>query len=146
MANIIQNRKAHFNYELKDKYEAGLELFGHEVKSLRAGQGNLLGAHVIIRGGEAYIVGMDIPPYQPKNLRDEYDSMRTRRLLLKKSEIAELAKAGDTKGLTIVPVVLYSKGPRLKLEIAVARGKKEYDKRESIKKKDLDREAKRKEL
>ncbi len=146
MANIIQNRKAHFNYELKDKYEAGLELFGHEVKSLRAGQGNLLGAHVIIRGGEAYIVGMDIPPYQPKNLRDEYDSMRTRRLLLKKSEIMELAKAGDTKGLTIVPVVLYSKGPRLKLEIAVARGKKEYDKRESIKKKDLDREAKRKEL
>jgi len=140
MATLIQNKKARLNYELLDEYEAGLELFGFEVKSLRNKRGSLEGSHVTIRGDEAFVIGMTIPPYQPGNTPETYDPMRNRRLLLSKKETATLAGSERQKGLTIVPLSVYNKGRRLKLSIAVARGKKKYDKREALKA----REAKRK--
>ena len=101
---LILNKKAHFNYELMETFEAGIELLGQEVKSLKKNQGSILGAHVIVRGGEAYIVGMHIPPYQPNNTPKDYDPDRTRRLLLTKKELNELTGAEAQKGLTIVPI------------------------------------------
>ena len=143
MASFVENRKATFNYELLERYEAGVELEGAEVKSIRAGQGSLEGAHVIIRGGEAYLVGATIAPYQVGNTPDSYDPMRTRKLLLTKKEIALLAGEEAKKGLTIVPLSLYNKGRRIKLAFAVAKGKKKFDKRETIKKRETDREIRR---
>ncbi len=143
MANLLENTKARFEYEMLEKYEAGIELLGFEVKTLRLRHGSLVGAYVIVRGGEAYLINMDIPPYQPKNAPADYDSKRNRRLLLTKKEIAALAEKGETKGLTLIPVSLYSKGRKIKAEIAVMRGKKLHDKRETIKKRDMDREIRR---
>ncbi|OGG47967.1 SsrA-binding protein [Candidatus Kaiserbacteria bacterium RIFCSPHIGHO2_02_FULL_50_9] len=141
--NLIENKKARFNYEILETYEAGLELLGFEVKSLRAGHGQLEGAHVVVRGGEAYLVGATIPPYQTGNTPKEYDPARTRRLLLTKKELGELAQYENKKGLTIVPLSVYNKNSRLKLSAAVARGKKKYDKREVLKKRDTEREIRR---
>lgn len=143
MTTYIDNRKAHFNYEIKETYEAGIQLLGFEVKSIKKGQGNLAGAFCIIRGGEAFIVGMHITAYQPANTPKDYDPDRTRRLLLSKKEIEELGKAEKTKGLTLIPTSLYSKGRRIKVAIAIARGKKTFDKRETIKKRDVERELRR---
>ena len=143
MATFIDNRKAHFNYEIVETFEAGIELLGFEVKSIRAGLGNLAGAHAIVRGGEVFIVGMHITPYQVANTPKDYDPERTRKLLLNKKEIAKLADADKAKGLTLIPMALYSKGRRIKVEIAIAKGKKLHDKRESIKKRDTDREIRR---
>lgn len=140
---LLENRKARFNYELKERFEAGIELFGYEVKSLRNKEGSLDGAYVIVRGGEPFLVNCYIPPYQPKNTPKEYEERRVRKLLLTKKEIAELAGAESKKGLTIVPVAVYTKGRKLKVELAIARGKKKYDKRESIKKRDTERELRR---
>src|SRR3989344_3505791 len=138
--SLIENKKARFNYEILETYEAGLELQGLEVKSLRRGQGSREGAHVIVRGGEAYLVGATIPPYQAGNTPKDYDPARTRRLLLTKKQIGELAEYENKKGLTIIPLSVYNKNSTLKLSVGVARGKKKYDKRESIKKRDLERE------
>ncbi len=143
MATYIDNRKAHFNYAIEETFEAGLELMGFEVKSIKNGTGNISAAFCIIRGGEAFIVGMHIPPYQPNNNMVAYDPERTRRLLLSKKDIKYLSNKDGIKGLTLVPLSLYSKGRRIKVSVAVARGKKVYDKRESIKKRDLDREERR---
>ncbi len=140
---LIQNKKVHFNYEILDKYEAGIELLGFEVKSLKGGQGSLEGSHVTVRGNEAYVINMQIPPYQPKNTPKDYEPTRNRRLLLTKKEIEDLAKNEGQKGLTIVPISVYNKGRKVKVEIAVVRGKKLHDKRESIKKRDTDREIRR---
>lgn len=143
--SLISNKKARFNYEILEEFEAGMELLGHEVKSLRKGRGTLDGAHVIVRGGEGFVVGMTIPPYQPgnKSVVDGYDPARTRRLLLGKKELARLAEFESQKGLTIVPLSVYNKGRHIKLSIAAARGKKLFDKRESLKKKDAEREVRR---
>lgn len=138
---LILNKKAHFNYELMEIFETGISLLGQEVKSLKTGHGSLLGAHIIVRGGEAYIVGMHIPPYQPSNTQKEYDPDRTRKLLLTKKELGELSDAEAQKRLTIVPISVYSKGRKLKLQIAIARGKKKYDKRETLKKRAAERDA-----
>jgi SsrA-binding protein len=140
---IIRNRKAGFNYEFIEKYSAGIELTGAEVKSIRSGRGNLEGSYVTIRGGEAYLIGFDVPPYQVKNTPEDYDSRRNRRLLLTKKEIQILAEVENRKGLTIVPLAMYNNNRKLKVELAVARGKKSFDKRESIKKRDSDREVQR---
>ena len=140
MADLAHNRKAHFDYALLDTYEAGIELAGSEVKSIRAGRCALEGGHIIARGGEVFVVGIKIDPYQAGNTAEDYDPTRTRKLLLNKNEIRELAKAETTKGLTIIPLALYSKGPKLKIKIAIAKGKKLFDKRETIKQRDLDRE------
>lgn len=136
---LIENKKVGFDYEILETLEAGLELLGFEVKSLRAGHGSLKGAHVVARGGEAYLVGASIPAWQILNAPKSYDPERTRRLLLSKKEIMRIAGAESEKGLTIVPLSVYSKGRRLKLSIAVARGKKKQDKRHSIR----EREEKR---
>ena len=139
----IENKKAYFNYEIEDKVEAGIELLGHEVKSIKGGHGTMNSAFCIVRGGEAYLLGLHIPPYQPNNVDPAYDPDRTRRLLLSKKEIKKLAEKDDIKGLTLVPLSLYSKGPYIKVSVAIARGKKVFDKRETIKKRDLDREMER---
>jgi SsrA-binding protein len=141
--SLISNKKAYFDYEILQKYEAGIELLGFEVKSLKVGQGSLLGAYVAVRGNEAYVLNMQIPPYQPANTPTNYDPLRTRRLLLTKKEISELSVEEGQKGLTIVPLSVYNKGRKLKVEIAVVRGKKKYDKRQAIKKRDSDREIQR---
>ena len=141
--SYIQNKKAHFDYEIGDKYVSGIELLGSEVKSIRGGQGSLLGAYVAVRGGEAFLLGADIPPYQTTNTPDTYERTRARKLLLTKKELAEIANAESKKGTTIVPISLFAKGSKIKIEIGIARGKKKYDKRESIKKRDVEREMRR---
>ncbi|MFW5887638.1 MAG: SsrA-binding protein SmpB [Bacteriovoracia bacterium] len=143
MATLVDNRKATFSYEVQDKYEAGIELFGFEVKSLKNKRGNLSGSYIVIRGGEAFLIGLDIPPYQANNMPDDYDQMRPRKLLLTKKELDELADLENEKGLTLVPISLYNKGRVIKLEFAVGRGKKTRDKRETIKRREADREIHR---
>ena len=141
--SLISNRKAHFNYEILEKFEAGIELLGFEVKALKKSQGSLEGARVTIRGNEAFILNCNIPPYQPQNTPSDYEPERTRKLLLTKKELESLAKIEAQKGLTIVPLSVYNKGRKLKVEIAVVRGKKKFDKRETIKKRDTEREVRR---
>src|SRR3990172_2784107 len=143
MQTLVENKKARFNYEILDKYEAGIELLGLEVKSVKNHRGSLEGAFVIIRGGEAYLIGASIPPYQPGNTPKEYESERNRRLLITKKEIKELGGYGENKGLTIVPLSMYNKVGKIKVIIATVRGKKKYDKRETIKKREFDRETRR---
>lgn len=143
MNDLVRNKKAGFNFELLERYEAGVELLGTEVKSLRSGQGKLEGAHVVVRGGEAYLVGASIPPFQKANAPKDYEPERVRRLLLKNKEIIELFTESEKKGLTIVPIRWYNKRRVLKLEIAVARGKKKHDKRDNIKERDTKREINR---
>ena len=142
--SLITNKKAHFNYEITDTYSAGLELFGFEVKSLRKSQGSLEGAYATIRGDEAFLIGMFVPPFQKKNTPEDYDPRRNRRLLLTKKQIGELSSIEKTKGLTIVPLSVYNKGRVLKIDLGVGKGKKKYDKRETIKKQDTERENRRK--
>ena len=138
--SLVDNKKAFFNYEVGEKYEAGMELLGPEVKSLKNRQGSLEGAFVIIRGGEAFLVGAYIPPYQPKNMPKGYDPTRARRLLLSKKEIIELATETQANKLTIVPISVYNKGTKVKLSLGLAKRKKKYDKREAIKKRDTERD------
>ncbi|MEK7471510.1 MAG: SsrA-binding protein SmpB [Patescibacteria group bacterium] len=143
MASYAENRKARFNYEFLEKYETGIELLGTEVKSVRGGQMSLEGAFIIIRGGEAFLINANIPPYQVKNAPKDYDPLRNRKLLLTKKEIAELVGSEKNKSLTIVPISVYNKGRKIKVEIALAKGKKKFDKRETLKKRDTDREIRR---
>lgn len=143
MSNYAENRKARFNYEILKKYEAGVELLGVEVKSVRGGQMSLEGSFVIIRGGEAYLLNTNIPPFQPLNTPKDYDPLRNRRLLLTRKEIFELAESEKNKSLTIVPISVYNKGKKIKVEIALVKGKKKIDKRETIKKREIDREIRR---
>jgi len=141
--SLIQNKKVYLNYEIQETFNAGVELFGFEVKSLRKKQGSLEGAYIIARGNEVFLIGATIPPYQPTNTPDNYDPARNRKLLLTKKEIERLSSFEKQKGLTIVPISVYNKGIKIKIEIGVAKGKKKYDKRESIKKKDTERDLKR---
>ena len=136
---IINNRKARFNYEILETYEAGIELKGYEVKALKTGRGDITGAHVIVRGNEAWLVNANIPPYQQNNTPDDYEPTRTRRLLLKSKEIKILAGKIYKTGLTIVPLKVYNKNRLVKLELGLGRGKKKADKREAIKKREWSR-------
>lgn len=133
---LASHRRAKFDYDLLEKFEAGVALLGTEVKSIRGGQGKLEGAHVIIRGGEAFLVGASIPPYQKANAKTDFDPERPRKLLLSKKELTRLDQEGEKRGLTIVPLKWYNNGRNLKLEIAIARGKKKTDKRQTIKKRE----------
>lgn len=141
--SFIENKKARLNFEILDTYEAGAELLGFEVKAIRSGMGNLEGARVMVRGGEAFLVGATITPYQVKNTPKSYDPERTRRLLLNKKELVTLAENEGKKGLTIVPIKWYNKNRKIKLEVAIARHKKKYDKRESLKARDTKRQIDR---
>jgi|SRR3989344_272188 len=146
MADLIQNKKAFFNYEIMDKFDAGVELFGFEVKSLRAKLGSLEGSHITVRGDEAFLIGASIPAFQPKNSPADYEPTRNRRLLLTKQEIEKLntvetrSGSGGGGNLTIVPISVYNSGRFIKVKIAIARGKKKFDKRETIKRRDTERD------
>lgn len=137
---IATNRKAFHDYHVLQKLEAGLVLTGTEVKSLREGRANLKDSYVTFKGGEAYLFGAHISPYSHGN-RQNHDPERTRKLLLHKREIDKLQGQVVEKGLTVVPLRLYFKGNRVKAEIAVVRGKKLYDKRETEKRREAEREA-----
>lgn len=138
--SLIENKKARFDYELLETYEAGASLLGHEVKALRSGKASLEGARVMVRGGEAFLVGASIQPYQAGNTPASYDPERSRKLLLSKKELAVLAESEGQKGLTIIPIKWYNRNRKLKLAIAVARHKKKYDKRAALKERDTRRE------
>ncbi len=137
---IASNRKAYHDYFVLQKFEAGMALTGTEVKSLREGRVNLKDSYVDFQHGEAYLVGAHISPYSHGN-RENHDPERSRKLLLHRREIDRLQGQVVEKGLTVVPLRLYFKGGRVKAEIAVVRGKKLYDKRETEKRRELDREA-----
>jgi SsrA-binding protein len=140
---LVEYKKALLKFAPIETFSAGLELMGTEVKALREKQGSLDGARVVVRGGEAYISGMTIPPYQAANVEKGYDSERPRRLLLAKKEIAHLADEDAKKGLTLVPLELYTHGRLVKARIAIVRGKGKQDRREDLKKRDALREADR---
>ncbi len=143
MSSFIENKKARFNYEITETLEAGIELLGPEVKSIKGGMGSLEGAYAVVRGGEVFLLGSNIPPYQAGNMPKGYDPLRTRKLLLTKKEIIELSQMEQEKKLTIVPLSMYNKGGKVKVSLGVARGKKKFDKRETIKKRDDMREIRR---
>jgi SsrA-binding protein len=137
---IASNKKALHDYFILQKYEAGVALTGTEVKSLRAGKANLKDSYVTLRDGEAYLFGVHISPYSHGH-QENHDPERIRKLLLHKRELEKLKKETTEKGLTVVALRLYFKGAKVKAEIAVVRGKKQYDKRETEKKREADRET-----
>lgn len=139
---IANNKKVYHDYFLDEKYEAGISLAGTEVKSLRMGKGSIKEAFIRIENGEVYLYGMHITPYEKGNIFNK-DPLRPKKLLLHKKEIEKLTGKIKEKGYTIVPVEVYFKGSLVKVEIALARGKKLYDKRQDIAKKDQRREAER---
>ena len=139
---IANNKKAFYDYFIEDKYEAGIELVGTEVKSLRMGKCSIKEAFVRIQKGEVFIYGMHISPYEKGNIFNK-DPLRVRKLLLHKSEINKLIGKTKEKGMAIVPLKVYFKGSLVKVEIGLAKGKKLYDKRQDIAKKDQRREAER---
>ena len=128
----LRNKKATFDYAFEYTIEAGIELLGSEVKSVKQSHGSLNGAYVSVVGGELYLLGAHIPAWQEKNTSTAFDPYRTRKLLVHKKELFDLGQALKQKGLTIVPVSLYNKAGKVKIQIAVAKGKKNFDKRDSL--------------
>ena len=140
---VVTNRKAFHNYHILDKYEAGMELLGSEVKSLREGNANLREAYVIIRKGQAWVSGVHIKPYSHTGF-DGHEPVRNRKLLLHSREISKLKAMLDQKGLTAIPLRIYFNNKGLaKLELALAKGKKTYDKKITLKERDIKRESQR---
>lgn len=139
MSTYVTNDKARYDYEILEKYEAGLVLAGHEVKAIRNNKVSIRGAYVKIFDSEAYLVGAIVSPYQPGNVPVDYDPQRSRKLLLKKSELKYLIGKSQEKGLTLVPLKVFDAHGIIKLELGVGRGKKKYDKRETIKKRETER-------
>ena len=139
MPSYAQNRKAFHSYSIEESFEAGLVLSGHEVKSIRNGQVSLNGAYVSIRGQEAYLKNAHISKYKNAANPDSIDEDRERKLLLHKHQILKLMQRLNDKGTTLVPLEIYTHKKRIKLKFAVAKGKKQFDKRETIKKKELKR-------
>ncbi len=139
---ICKNRKARFNFEIEDRFEAGISLQGSEVKSLRNGKANLTDSYATIKSGEAFLVGTHISPYEQAN-RENHDPVRERKLLLHKREIKRLTGKVMERGYALVPLSLYFKNGKVKVELGLAKGKKLYDKREAVKKKDQRRELER---
>jgi SsrA-binding protein len=139
MKVLAENRKAKFDYQVLEKFEAGMVLLGQEVKAIRTGRMGLKGSYVVFKGEELYLIGANIPPYQPKNALPDYDPERSRKLLLNKAEIKHLLGKTKEKGLTLIPLKVYTKYAKIKLEFGIGKGKKRLDKREQIKKRDTDR-------
>lgn len=142
MPVLATNKRANFDYEIIQTWEAGLELTGNEVKSIRLGLASLKEAYVFIKNSELFLTGAHIGKY-PKSGEMTYDPTRDRKLLLRKSEIMQIIGLKTQQGLTLIPIKLYTRGQRIKLEIGLGRGRKKADKRELIKKRDLDREIRR---
>jgi SsrA-binding protein len=137
--SLAENRKALFDYQILKKYEAGLVLSGQEVKSVKTGHISLKGSFVTLHDNELFLINADIPPYIHYAGKSGYDSRRSRKILLKKQEIASITGKMHAQGLTLIPLKIYTRNRYLKVEIALAKGKKEYDKRETIKKRDAQR-------
>lgn len=143
-SNILaENRKALFDYEVIETYQAGIILNGQEVKSIKNGRISLAGSFVILKENEVFLLNADVPPYQPNNIYGEYEAKRSRKLLLQKSEINELIGKTKQKGLTMVPLKVYNHKGKVKIEFALAKGKKKADKREKIKTREADRDIQR---
>lgn len=139
--SISQNKKAYHNYEILEKIEAGIILFGYEVKAVRAGQITLDGSYILIdKTNKIYLVGANIKPLQPENTPLSYNEIRQRELLLKSKQVKELKEKTEIIGNTLIPLSIYSKDGLIKVEIALAKGKRKFDKRESIKKREAERE------
>ncbi len=139
MTTIAQNKRAQYDYELLQHYEAGVALFGHEVKSVKTGNMSLKGAFVTLKGTELYLTNALIPLYDHAGNITDYDPYRSRKLLVKKSEIRSIIGKKKQAGLTLVPIRVYTKGKLIKVAFALARGKTKHDKRHTIKKRDTDR-------
>jgi SsrA-binding protein len=140
MGDLAENKKAYFDYEILEKFEAGVVLLGHEVKSIRSGRITLAGSYIIFKDNEPYLLNANIPPYQPKNTPTSYDPNRLRKLLLNKKEIQYLLGKSQQKGLTLLPLRVYTKKGKIKLEFGIARGRKRAGKKELLKKRDIKRE------
>jgi SsrA-binding protein len=140
---IAENRKARFDYFIEDRYEAGLALAGWEVKAMRAGRAQLKEAYVYLRGGEAFLIGAHISPLPAASTHVAADPVRTRKLLLHRSELQHLIGAVERRGYTLVPLELYWKNGRAKLQVGLAKGKKQHDKRAAEKARDWEREKAR---
>ncbi|MFA6098164.1 MAG: SsrA-binding protein SmpB [Patescibacteria group bacterium] len=143
MPTIIKNKKALHDYEVLDKYEAGIVLSGAEVKSAKAGQINLNGSYIAIKDNRLILTNCHISPYKSASTRKKYDPNRNRTLLLHKKEISSLIGTLKAKGLTVLPISVYTKGSLIKFEVAVCRGRKKFDKREVLKKRESDRRINR---
>ncbi len=139
----IKNKRAYFDYEFLEKFEAGMVLLGHEVKSIKSNKMSLAGAYVVSRGNEVYLINANIAPYQPKNTSKDYEPTRPRKLLLRKAEIQYLIGKSKERGLTLIPSRVYTKKGKIKLEFAIARGRKKFDKKELIKKRETEKDIKR---
>ena len=142
-ATIVVNKKVRFDYFIEDEYEAGLVLEGWEIKSLRAGKINLSDAHVIIKNGEAWLLGAQIQPLPTASTHIHPDAIRTRKLLLKRRELDKLIGSIERQGYTLVPLNLYWKRNRIKMKVALAKGKKSHDKRETTKDREWQRDRSR---
>lgn len=142
MKDIARNKKAFFDYDIEEKLEAGIVLEGTEVKALREGLANLRDSHVIIRNGEAFLLNCHISPYSHGN-RENHEPTRTRKLLLHSKEIYHLALKVERKGYSILPLRMYFKGSHAKVEIGLGRGKRHYEKRDTIKAREADKEVRR---
>ncbi|TSC91281.1 MAG: SsrA-binding protein [Parcubacteria group bacterium Gr01-1014_2] len=138
-----ENKKAWHDYEIIENFEAGIVLEGHEVKAVRSGKISILGSYIQIIDGEAFLIGATIAPYQPKNTPKNYEPERNRKLLLNRKEIAGLVGKSKERGLTIVPLKVYDKKGKVKIEIGLAKAKRKYDKRTSIRKKEEKRKIER---
>jgi len=144
MKILAENKKAYYNYEILEKFEAGIALIGQEVKSIKTRRVNLAGNYIVLKDEEVFWVGANISPYQPKNAPSDYNPERSRKLLLKKSEIKYLIGKSQQRGLTLIPLKLYTtKSGKIKIDFAIAKGKKKFDKREQIKKREEQREIER---
>ena len=143
MKPLAENKKAYHDYQILENFEAGIVLTGQEVKSIKLGRANLRGAFVVLKKEEPYLLNADIPAYQPKNAPLDYDSQRSRKLLLKKAEIKHLIGKSAIKGLTLVPLRMYTQRGKIKIEIGIAKNKSKRDKREILKKRTSDKEIKR---
>lgn len=142
-APTIVNRKARHDYHIMETFEAGIALIGAEVKSIREGKVNISDAYARVRNGEAWLIGLHISPYKNQNTFEEYNPSRSRKLLLHKKQIDKLSSMTQEKGLTLIPLKIYFKRGRAKLELGVGKGKKLYDKREDLKRKTAQREMER---
>ena len=140
MKALAENNRARFDYEILETYEAGIVLYGFEVKSIKIGHVSLKGSYIIIKDNEPFLINSLVSPYQQANTPESYDPQRSRKLLLKKSEIKTLIGKFGVKGLTLVPLRIYTKKSKLKLEFGIGKGKRKIDKRETIKKRDTERE------
>src|SRR3989338_9273070 len=143
MKEYCSNPKAYFDYEILETIEAGIVLEGHEVKAIKTGKASIKGSYVKILNEEPYLIGATISPYQPANTPKNYDPQRSRKLLLSKKEISNLIGNSQSQRTTLIPLKLYGKKGYIKLLVGIARGKKKYDKRETIKKKDVARAKQR---